>query len=163
MTMSVPGPKPGSRPPAAFVRTIDPRAEAAHEQDRLDDEPGVVALVHVEPALEHDDRHAVELAEEQPADVTRRGRGRPARQVRERDGDGVLEVVGEAAEPRAEHDPDLSARGPPARTAASSASSRAGWSAGGSAGGIDVRRAAESTVAADPGCRTAGPTAGSSG
>ena len=106
MTMSVPGPNAGSTPPAAFVRTTIPRAEPAHEQDRLDDEPRVVALVHVEPALEHDDRHAVEPAEEQPADVTRRRRGRPAGQVRERDRDRVLEVVGEAAEPRAEDDPD---------------------------------------------------------
>ena len=50
--------------------------------------------------------HAVELAEEQPADVSRRGGGRPAGQVREGDGDRVGQVVGQAAEPRAEHDPD---------------------------------------------------------
>ena len=74
----------------------------------------------------------VEAAEEQPAGVTRRRRGRPAGQVRERDRDGVLELVGEAAETRPEDDPELRARGRSgARTAASSASRRAGWSAGG--------------------------------
>ena len=36
-----------------------------------------------------------------------RGRRRPAGQVGERDGDGVLEIVGEAAEPGPEDDPDL--------------------------------------------------------
>ena len=49
-----------------------------------------------------------------------RGRRRPAGQVRERDRDGVLEVVGQPAEPRPEDDPDLGherrcARGPPPR------------------------------------------------
>ena len=57
-TISVPGPKAGSTPPAAFVRTTIPRAEPAEQQDRLDDQPRVVALVEVEPALEHHDRRA---------------------------------------------------------------------------------------------------------
>ena len=85
----------------------DPRAEPPEQQDRLDDEPRVVALVQVEAALEHDDRAAREPAEEQPSGVPGRGRGGPAGQVGERDRDGILEVVREAAEPRAEHDPDL--------------------------------------------------------
>ena len=84
----------------------DRRAEPAEQQHRLDDQAGVVALVEVEPALEHDDRDATEPTEEQAADVAGRRRGRPAGQVRERDRDGVLEVVGQAAEPRAEHDAD---------------------------------------------------------
>ena len=107
MTMSVPGPKAGSRPPAALVRTTIRAPEPPEQQHGLDDEARVVALVQVEAALEHDDRPPAERAEQQPADVARRGRGRPAGQVGERDRDGVLEVVGEAAEPGAEDDPDL--------------------------------------------------------
>ena len=60
MTMSVPGPNDGSSPPAALVRTTIRRAEGVEQQDRLDDEPRVVALVEVEPALEHDDDPAAE-------------------------------------------------------------------------------------------------------
>ena len=83
-----------------------PGAEAAHEQDRLDDESRVVALVHVQPALEHDDGHAVETTEEQAADVAGGRGGRPAGQVREGDRDRIGDVVGQAAEARAQHDPD---------------------------------------------------------
>ena len=91
----------------------DPRAERLEQQDRLDDESRVVALVQVEAALEHDDRSPAELAQEQPADVARGRRRRPAGQVRERDRDRVDEVVGEVAETRPEHDADLGhERGP---------------------------------------------------
>jgi hypothetical protein len=61
----------------------------------------------VEPALEHDDRPAREMAQEQPANVARGGRSGPARQIRERDRNRILEIVGEPAEPGAEDDPDL--------------------------------------------------------
>ena len=60
-----------------------------------------------------------------------RGRRRPAGQVRERDRDRVLEVVGQTAEPGAEDDPDLGDEVVRARTAATSAARRAGCSAGG--------------------------------
>ena len=94
--------------PAGRIREHDhARAEAAEQQHRLDDEPRRVALVEVEAALEHDDGLAAERPEQQPADVARGRRGRPARQLVERDGDGVLEIVGEAAQPRAQDDPDL--------------------------------------------------------
>ncbi len=55
MTMSVPGPNDGSTPPAAFVRTTTRAPSRPEEQHRLDDEAGIVALVDVEAALEHDD------------------------------------------------------------------------------------------------------------
>ena len=102
-------PRPERRVEAAggVGQDHDPRAELPEQQDRLDDEPGVVALVQVEAALEHDHRPPGEPAEEQPSGVPRRGRRRPAGQLRERDRDGILEVVGQPAEPGAEHDPDL--------------------------------------------------------
>ena len=77
------------------------------QQDGLDDEPGVVALVQVEPALQHGDRPPGEPAEQQPADVAGRRRSRPAGQSVERDRDGILEIVGETAQARAEDDADL--------------------------------------------------------
>ena len=85
----------------------DVRPELAEQEDGLDDEPGVVALVDMEPALEHRDRRAPEPAEQEPADVTGRRRRRPAGQVGERDRDRVREVVGQPAEPRSQDDPDL--------------------------------------------------------
>ena len=75
--------------------------------------------------------HAVEVAEEQAADVARRGRGRPAGQVREGDRDGVRRgrrPGRRAPSPRTM--PTRGTRSLRARTAASSASRRAGWSAG---------------------------------
>ena len=45
----------------------------------------VETLVHVEPALETGDRHALEGAQQQPTRVPGRRCGRPARQLRERD------------------------------------------------------------------------------
>ena len=87
MTISVPGPNDGSSPPAALVSTTTVAPSALEEQHRLDDQPRVVALVEVEPALEHDDRRPGQRAEQQAAGVPGRGRGRPARQVRERDRD----------------------------------------------------------------------------
>ena len=106
MTISVPGPK----------RRVD-----AAGRVRQDDEPGPEPArtagragrrgrgrcprrCGTGPGAWHG--RAVEPAEQQPPDVPGRGRGRPARQVGERDRDGVLEVVGQPAEPRAEHDPD---------------------------------------------------------
>ena len=77
----------------------DPRPEPAEEEHGLDDEPGVVALVQVKPALEHHDLDAGESPDQQPALVPRRGGGRPAGQLVERDHDRVLELVRQAAEP----------------------------------------------------------------
>ena len=85
----------------------DPRPERLEQQDRLDDESRVVALVHVEAALEHDDGPAGQRAQQQPADVPGRRRRWPAGQVRERDRDRVGQVVGESAEPGSEHDAEL--------------------------------------------------------
>ena len=117
----------------------DPRAEGMEQQDRLDDEARVVALVQVEAALEHDHGPPAEAAQQQPADVARRGRRRPARQVAERDGDRILEVVGQAAQTGAQDDADLGhevgprrgrrrrarADGPAGRTGGSAATGRA--------------------------------------
>jgi hypothetical protein len=86
--------------------TWTPCAQPLEQENWLDDQARVVAFVEVESALEHDDRRSREIAEEQATDVPRRRRGRPARKVRERDRDRVLEVVGKSTEPRAEDDPD---------------------------------------------------------
>ena len=101
-----PRPEAGVHAAGRICQDDDPGAQASEEEHRLDNEPGIVALVEVEPALEHDDRRSREIAEEQATDVPRRRRGRPARQVRERDRDRVLEVVGKSTEARAEDDPD---------------------------------------------------------
>ena len=115
----------------------DPRAELLEQQDGLDDQARVVALVEVEAALEHHDRPPAEPPEQQPAGVSRRGRRRPAGQLRERDRDRVVELVGQPAEPGAEDDPDLrderrprADRGRPARRAAPAAR----WAGSGASG-----------------------------
>ena len=102
-------PRPEARVEAAgrVGQDDEPRAELLEQQDGLDDQARVVALVQVEAALEHDDRAPAEAAEQQPAGMPRGGRRRPAGQLRERDRDRILEVVGQPAEPGAEHDPDL--------------------------------------------------------
>ena len=84
----------------------DPRAQLPEQQDRLDHEPRVVALVQVEPALEHHDLDAGEAPEQEPADMARRGRLGPARHLVERDRHRVLDGVREPAEPRSQHDAD---------------------------------------------------------
>ena len=61
----------------------------AEQEDRLDDQTRVVALVDVEPSLEHDDGYPGEIPQQEPTDVTRCGRRRPAGEVLERDGDRV--------------------------------------------------------------------------
>ena len=83
----------------------DPRSEPAEQEHRLDDEPGMVALVEVEPPLEHDGRGSGETPEQEPADVAGRGRGRPARELGEGDRDRILQLVGESAEAGSEDDP----------------------------------------------------------
>ena len=90
-----------------------PRAELLEQQDGLDDEARVVALVQVEAALEHDHRPAAEPAEQQSTGMPGSGRGRPAGQLRERDGDRILEIGCELTESRPEHDPDLRDEGRP--------------------------------------------------
>ena len=107
MTMSVPAGRTRVEAAGGVGQQDRPRTEATHEQHRLDHQARIVALVEVEPALEQDDRHARQLAEEQPTGMAGGGRGRPAGQVGERDGDGAVEVVRQAAEPRAEDDADV--------------------------------------------------------
>jgi hypothetical protein len=97
----------GIQPAGRVGQDDDPRAEGVEEQDRLDDEPRVVALVQMEPALEHDHGPPAERAEEQPADVPGCGRRRPAGQIAERDGHRIVEVVGQAAQAGAQDDADL--------------------------------------------------------
>ena len=134
ITISVPGPEGRVQPAGGVGQDDDPGAQGVEEQDGLDDEARVVALVQVEPTLEHDDGPAAE-ATQRAAGPTWPGAvaaGQPGRSV-ERDGDGVLEVVGQAAEAGAEDDPDLrdqvaSARGPRPRARRSGPAARsAGW------------------------------------
>jgi hypothetical protein len=61
----------------------------------------------VHPSLEHDHGPSTDTAQQQPAVMPRCGRRRPAGQRLERDGDHVLEIVGQPAEARAQHDADL--------------------------------------------------------
>ena len=79
----------------------DPRAEPPEQQDRLDDEARVVALVQVEAALEHDDRPAAEPAR---AAAARRGpaRSRPASRAGRRTGSRPASSRSSARPPRPE-------------------------------------------------------------
>ena len=104
--------RPGTERRVEAARGIgqdhDARPEALEQQHRLDDEPGRVALVEVEAALEHDHRPCRRGSR---AAAARRGR-EPSRRASpgklgEGDGDRVLELVGEPAESRSEHDPEL--------------------------------------------------------
>jgi hypothetical protein len=94
-------PRPEARvQPARRVRQHDdPGPQGLEQQDRLDDEARVVALVQVESALEHDHDPTPEAAQQQAPGVPRCRRRRPAGKLRERDGDGLFEVVREATEP----------------------------------------------------------------
>ena len=56
MTISVPGSEGRIEPTGGVGQDHDPRAQPLEQEHRLDDEPGIVALVQVEPTLEHDDR-----------------------------------------------------------------------------------------------------------
>ena len=53
MIISVPGPKSGSTPPAALVSTTIDAPRALNSSTGCDDQPRVVALVQVEPTLQH--------------------------------------------------------------------------------------------------------------
>ena len=143
ITMSVPGPNDGSSPPAALVSTTILAPSGMEQQHRLDDEARVVALVEVEAALEHHDGRPGERAQQQAPGMPRGGRGRPAGQVRERDRDRVLQVVGQAAQPGAQDDPDRRDQRRSLPDRGDRAASRAGWSSGwmGSVGstGSDMR------------------------
>ena len=107
MTISVPGPNDGSRPPAALVRTTIAGAERVESSTGWTTRPGSLPSYRWNRPWSITTVRPPSRAEQQPPDMARRGRRRPARQVVERDGDGVVEVVGQAAQPRAEHDPDL--------------------------------------------------------
>ena len=78
----------------------DARAQAVHEQHRLDHQTLRVALVKVQPALQADHRHAVEMTQQQPSRMARRGRGRPTGEFVKRNRDGVGHRVGETAQLR---------------------------------------------------------------
>ena len=92
-------------------------ARGVRHHERSDPEPpehahaehhaiGADSLVEVRPAAHHHDRHAVERPEHQHARVADRRRDRPAGDLRVRDLDRVLELVGEPAEPAPEDDAD---------------------------------------------------------
>ena len=132
MTMSVPGPNDGSRPPAAFVRTTILRARARwNSRTGWMTRPGSLPSYRWKRPWSMTTGRPPSVPEQQPPDVPRRGRGRPAGQLRERDRDGVLEVVGEAAEPRARARSRPRARVASARgRPPTSASRRAGCSVG---------------------------------
>ncbi len=66
--------------------------------------PRGMALVEMQATLEADDRHAPDLAQQQPAGMARRRGRRPAREVGERDDHRRFEPPGQAAEPGAQDD-----------------------------------------------------------
>ena len=74
------------------------------QQDGLDDQARVVALVEVESALEHDHGPTLKQPQEQPTDMAWGRGGGPAGQVGERDGDRVLKFVSQAAQTRTQDD-----------------------------------------------------------
>ena len=132
--------RPGTEARVEAARGIGqddrPRPEPMEQQHGLDDEPGVVALVHVEPTLEQHHRTAAEPPQQKPPDVAGRGGRWPAGKLVEADRHGVDEIVGQAAEPGSQDDPDFghdrrSGHGPPPRA-------RPGARAGRSVGSVCV-------------------------
>ena len=100
-------PELGVHPARGVGEHHDPDAQLVEQEHGLHDEPRMVALVDVEAALEHHDGNTGEATQQEPAGVPG-GRGcRPARELVEGDGDGVIEIVGEAPEPGAQDDPDI--------------------------------------------------------
>ena len=97
--------RPGGVDAPSRVGEQDPwRAESSHEQDGLDHETRGMAFIQMQTTLEADDRHAPDLAQEQPAGMPRRRGRRPAREICERDDHRRLEPLGQAAEPGAQDD-----------------------------------------------------------
>ena len=93
-----PGPEVGVHAAGGIREDDDLRAEPPHQEDGLDNEAGVVALVQVKAPLEHHHRRSGQVTEQEPAGVTGGRRRRPAWQLLERDRDGVCQFVGEAAQ-----------------------------------------------------------------
>ena len=91
--------------PARGVRH-DERADAerAEHPDAEDDAVGADALVQVRPAAHDGHRHASERAEHEHSRMPDGSGHRPARDLRVRDLDAVVELVGEAAETAPEDD-----------------------------------------------------------
>ena len=110
----------------------DPRPERAHEQHRLDDEARRVALVEVEPALEQDDRHALERSRG-AAGRRDRARSPPASPAGRRTGmeTGFSSASARPPSPEPSTIPIRGTRSVRARTAPTSAARRAGCSIGG--------------------------------
>ena len=104
MTISVPGPYAGFTPPAALVRITSRAPSSRNSSTGWTTRPGALPSYSVEPTLQDRHRHPGEGPEQEPAGVTRSRRGGPAGELTEWEGDRVLELVGEAAEPRSQDD-----------------------------------------------------------
>ncbi len=126
-------PRPEARVQASGrIRQDDqPRTELLEQQDRLDDQTGVVALVQMEAALEHDDRAPAEATEQQrPACPGAVAAGQPGSSA---NGIATGSASSSASSPRPEPStiPTSGTSGVRARTAATRAASLAGCSIGG--------------------------------
>jgi hypothetical protein len=85
----------------------DPGTKPTEEQDGLDYEAWIVALVDVEAALQHDDRAAGQPSKQQSSDVPGRRRRWPAGQVGKGDRNRILDIVRNAAKTGSQDDPDV--------------------------------------------------------
>ena len=132
ITMSVPGPNDGSRPPAALVSTTIRAPRAWNNRTGWMTSPGSLPSYRWKrPWSMTTGRPPSRPSSSRPT-WPGRGRRRPAGQLREGDGHGVLEVVRKTAEPGAQDDPDLGHERRAARARPpASAAIRAGCSAGG--------------------------------
>ena len=107
MTMSVPGPKHGSSPPAAFVSTTTFAPSRPNSSTGWTTSPGALPSYRWNRpwsiATGRPPRRPSRSRPTCPGAVAAGQPGSSANGI----ATGVLELVGEAAEPRSEHDPDL--------------------------------------------------------
>ena len=106
MTISDPAAYAGLTPPAALVSTIVVAPGRPINSFRLDHTQRRQAFVHVQPALEADDRDARHAPEQQAAGMSGCGGRRPTRQIREVDRHRFFDRVRNAAQSGAEDQAD---------------------------------------------------------
>jgi len=78
-------------------------AQQLHDADRQRDVLQVVAFIEMGPPLLHKHRHALKLADQDPACMAKHSRLRPVRDVRALQNIGVLDGVGQITQPGAQH------------------------------------------------------------
>ena len=99
-------------------------AEPAHHPRRKDDGRHVMAFVEMRSARQRRDPPARDVANDEPAGMAHHVRHRPVWQLGVGRRDGLLQRVGEIAEPGTQHDRRLRQPAADARTAAAASSTR---------------------------------------